>query len=241
MHVTTTLETANFAEELDAVALADAASAHESETPEVPEPVKRSSRKSILAFSVCALAINGAAAVYTSPTDFSALNVSRLAELLPRLEASEPKPDPVVAALKDIQAAQQQHTALLQQNNQASDQNSVLLQQDSMLLLSLRQSITDERVDVRKISSQLSTLIQKVDSLQNVMMSDVTSSIRKANARYGFSAAMRKRMLTRQTKPPGPVSVGGAPGLVPVGGALGPVSVGGAPLSMPAATAAPES
>ncbi|KYG19538.1 hypothetical protein SE92_04085 [Bradyrhizobium sp. AT1] len=230
MHVTTTLETANFAEELDAVALADAASAHESETPEVPEPVKRSSRKSILAFSVCALAINGAAAVYTSPTDFSALNVSRLAELLPRLEASEPKPDPVVAALKDIQAAQQQHTAMLQQNNQASDQNSVLLQQDSMLLLSLRQSITDERVDVRKISSQLSTLMAKIDALQSTMtMSDVTSSIRKAHARYGLSAAMRKR-IARESKPVGPVGPAGP---------LGPVSVGGAPLTVPAA--APES
>jgi uncharacterized coiled-coil protein SlyX len=84
------------------------------------------------------------------------------------------------------------------------------MQQDSMLLLSLRHSITDERVDVRKISSQLSTLIAKVDSLQNTMMSDVTSSIRRANARYGLSAAMRKRMV-RQPKSIGPVSVGGAP------------------------------
>ena len=91
-----------------------------------------------------------------------------------------------------------------------------------MVLLSLRQSITDERVDVRKISSQLSTLIAKVDTLQNAMMSDVTSSIRKANARYGLSAAMRKRMV-RQSK------------------SVGPVSVGGAPLSVPAATSAPES
>jgi hypothetical protein len=92
-----------------------------------------------------------------------------------------------------------------------------------MLLLSLRQSITDERVDVKKISSQLSTLIVKVDSLQStMMMSDVTSSIRKAHARFGLSAAMRKRIV-RETKP------------------LGPVSVGGAPLSVPAATAAPES
>ncbi|TQF29002.1 hypothetical protein [Bradyrhizobium sp. UNPA324] len=223
MHVTTTFETASFAEELDAAALAAAAATHEPETPEALEPVKRSSRKSILALSVCALAINGAAAIYTSPADFSSLNLGSLAELLPRQEAPVPKPDPVVAALKDIQAAQQQHTALLQQNNQAADQNSVLLQQDSMLLLSLRQSITDERVDVKKISSQLSTLIAKVDSLQStMMMSDVTSSIRKAHARFGLSAALRKRMV-RETKP------------------LGPVSVGGAPLSVPAATPAPES
>ncbi|WP_164938134.1 hypothetical protein [Bradyrhizobium guangxiense] len=222
MHVTTTLETASFAEELDAAALAAAAATHEPEIPEAPEPIKRSSRKSILAFSLCALAINGAAAIYTSPSDFSSLSISRLAELLPRQGASEPKPDPVVAALKDIQAAQQQHTALLQQNNQAADQNSVLLQQDSMLLLSLRQSITDERVDVRKISSQLSTLMAKIDALQTTMMPDVTSSIRRAHARYGLSAAMRKRMV-RDSKP------------------VGPVSVGGAPLSVPVAPAAPES
>ncbi len=133
------------------------------------------------------------------------------------------QPDPVVAALKDIQSAQQQHTASLQENNHALQQNAALLQQDSMVLLSLRQSITDERVDVRKISSQLSTLIAKVDSLQNTMMSDVTSSIRRAHARYGLSAAMRKRMIVRQPK------------------AIGPVSVGGAPLSVPAATSAPES
>ena len=104
--MTATIETASFAEELDAAALAAAAAGHDPETLEAPEPVKRSSRKSILAFAVCALAINGAAAVYTSPADFSSLNVSRLAELLPRFEASEPKPDPVVAALKEIQAAQ---------------------------------------------------------------------------------------------------------------------------------------
>ncbi|WP_407112087.1 hypothetical protein [Bradyrhizobium sp. LMG 9283] len=221
MHVTTTFETQSFAEELDAVALA-AAAAHEPAAPEVAAPIKRSSRKSVLVFSVCALAINGAAAIYTLPSDVASLNVSSLAELLPRQEAPAPKPDPVIAALKDIQAAQQQHTALLQENNHASQQNGTLLQQDSMVLLSLRQSITDERVDVKKISSQLSTLIAKVDSLQNVMMSDVTSSIRRANARYGLSAAMRKR-LARQSKP------------------VGPVSVGGAPLSVPAATSAPES
>lgn len=222
MHVTTTFETQSFAEELDAVALAAAAAAHEPAALETPAPIKRSSRKSVLAFSVCALAINGAAAIYTLPSDLPSLNVSSLAELLPRQQAPVPKPDPVIAALKDIQAAQQQHTASLQENNHALQQNAALMQQDSMVLLSLRQSITDERVDVKKISSQLSTLIAKVDSLQNVMMSDVTSSIRRANARYGLSAAMRKR-LARPSKP------------------VGPVSVGGAPLSVPAATSAPES
>ncbi|QQO11656.1 hypothetical protein JJB99_19255 [Bradyrhizobium diazoefficiens] len=225
MHVTTTSEAQCLVEQLDPAALALAAAA-EPVTPDAEVPIERSSRKSVLALAICALAINGAAAIYTLPSDFRSLNVGRLADLLPRGEASAPKPDPVIAALKDIQAAQQQHTALLQQNNNALEHNAAVLQQDSTVLLSLRQSITDERVDVRKVSSQLSTLIAKVESLQNTMMSDVTSSIRRANARYGLSAAMRKRLLTRQSKPVGPV---------------GPVSVGGAPLSVPAATAAPES
>jgi hypothetical protein len=215
-----TSEAQGLVEQFDPAALALAAAAPE--PAEAPVPIKRSSRKSVLALSVCALAINGSAAIYTSPSDFTSLNVSSWAELLPRLEASAPKPDPVVAALKDIQSAQQQHTASLQENSQALQQNAALVQQDSMVLLSLRQSITDERVDVRKISSQLSTLIAKIDTLQSAMMSDVTSSIRKAHARYGFSAAMRKRMA-RQSK------------------SAGPVSVGGAPLSVPAAVLAPES
>src|SRR5262249_18523816 len=141
---------------------------------EVPVPTKRSTRKSILVLSVCALVINGAAAIYTLPSDFPSASVSSLAELLPHRGASAPKPDPVVAALKDIQSAQQQQAASLQENNYSLQQNAALQQQDSMVLLSLRQSITDERVDVKKISAQLSTLIAKVDSLQSAMMSDVT-------------------------------------------------------------------
>lgn len=176
----------------------------------------------MLALAVCALAINGAAAIYTWPSDFRSLNIGSLAELLPSQAASASKPDPVVAALKDIQSAQQQHAALLKESKDSAQQSAALLQQDSAILLSLRQSITDERVDVKKVSSQLSTLIAKIDSLQNAMMSDVTSSIRRAHARYGLSAAMRKRMA-RQSK------------------SVGPVSIGGAPLSTPAAVSAPES
>ncbi|WP_456838380.1 hypothetical protein [Bradyrhizobium sp. USDA 4486] len=224
MPVTTTSEAQGLVEQLDPEALALAA-APDPAAPEAELPAKPSGRKTVLVLAVCALAINGAAAIYSLPSDLPSLTVSRLAELLPRPQATAPKSDPVVVALKDIQSAQQQHAASLQANNDLVQQNAALLQQDSMVLLSLRQSITDERVDVRKISSQLSTLIAKVDSLQNTMMSDVTSSIRRANARYGLSAAMHKR-LVRQSKPVGPV---------------GPVSVGGAPLSTPAATSAPES
>jgi hypothetical protein len=173
-----------------------------------------------------------------------------LAEQLPKPEASAPIPDPVLAALKDIQSAQQQHVASLQENGSLLQQNTDLLQQDSSVLASLRQSITDEQLDVKKISAQisdehfdvkkisaqikdehfdvkkmsaqLSTLIAKVESLQNAVAPEITSSIRKGRARDRLSAGVRKRMA-RQPKP------------------LGPVSVGGAPLSGPALTPTPES
>jgi hypothetical protein len=217
--VTTSLQ----AEQLDPAALAAAVAAPESAAPEAAVPGK--TRKSVLALSLCALAINGTAAIVTLPSDLPLPNVSRLAELLPHRKDSPPKPDPVIAALKDIQSAQQQHAASLQESNSSLQQHTDLLQQDTMVLLSLRQSITDERVDVRKISSQLSTLIAKVDSLQhamnkNAMASDITSSIPRGHARNRLW--LRKRMA-RQSNP------------------VGPVSIGGAPLSIPAATSAPKS
>jgi septal ring factor EnvC (AmiA/AmiB activator) len=192
-------------------------------------PSKRSSRKSILALSVFALGLNATAAVYTmSPSDFALPNVGSLAELLPHQKASDPIPDPVVAALKDIHSAQQQHVASLQQN-------TALLEQDSTTLASLRKSITDEQVDVKKISAQItdehvdvkkmsaqiSTLIAKVDSLKNAITPEVTSSIPTGRARNRLSGVVRKRMA-RQHKP------------------LGPVSVGGAPLTFPAITPTPQ-
>lgn len=230
--MSTTSETLGFAEHLDAAALAavafepqaehEAEHGAEHEAAEAPAPGKRSSRKSILALAVCALAINGAAAIYTSPFDLPSPDISSLAALLPRQGDTAPKPDPIVAALKDIQSAQQQQAASLREINSSLQQNAALQQQDSTTLLSLRQSITDERGDVKKMSPQLSTIIAKIDALQSAMTSDVTSSIRRAHARYGLSAAMRKRMV-RQSK------------------SIGPVSVGGAPLSVPATVAAPDS
>ena len=196
-------------------------------------PSRKPGRKSILALSVFALGLNATAAVYTlSPSDFVLPNVSILAELLPHQKASDPIPDPVVAtlkdiqsaqqqqvaalkdiqsaqqqhaaALKDIQSAQQQHAAALQENGSSLQQNTTLLQQDSTTFSSLRQSITDEQVDVKKLSVQLSTLIAKVDSLQ------ITSSIPKGRALTRLSGAAYKR-VGRQPKPVGPASVGGAP------------------------------
>ncbi|WP_164935609.1 hypothetical protein [Bradyrhizobium guangzhouense] len=227
MRMTTTSETLGFAEHLDAAALAAAASEPqpELEALESPIPLKRSSRKSVLALAVCALAINGAAAIYTSPFDLSLPDVGNLAALFPRQEETAPKPDPVVAALREIQSAQQQQAAALQEINSSLQQNTALRQQDSTTLLSLRQSITDERGDVKRISPQLSTLIAKIDTLQSTMMSDVTASIPRLRPRDRL--LLRKR-LARQPKSAGPVSIG-------------PVSVGGAPLSAPATVAVPES
>ncbi len=188
---------------------------------------KRSNRISILALSVFALGLNAAAAVYTlSPSDFALPNVSSLAELLPHQKAPDTIPDPVVAALKDIQ---QQHVISLQENSSSLQQNTALLQQDSTTLAALRQSLTDEQVDVKKISAQItdehvdvknmsaqiSTLIAKVNSLQNAITPEVTSSIPRRHARHRLSGVARKSMA-RQPKPVGSISVGGTPAVFPV-------------------------
>jgi len=190
----------------------------QTEQPESTAPNRQSSRKSILALAVFALAINTTAAFYTLPSfDIPLPNVSSLAELLPRQKGSDPIPDPVVAALKDIQSAQQQHVASLQEN-------TALLQQESITLASLRQSVVDEQVDVKKISAQIADehadvkkmsaqmtkLIAKVDSLQNAIAPEVTSSIPTGRARNRLSRVVRKKMA-RQPTPVGPISVGGAP------------------------------
>ena len=208
-------------------------------------PGKKSSRKSILALSVLAIGINSTAAVYTlSPSDFALPNVSdfalpnisSLAELLPQPKASDPIPHPAVAASKDVLSAQQQHVAALQENSFLLQQNTDLLQQDSITLASLRQSvvdeqadvkkisaqITDEHQDVKKISGQISLLIAKVDSLQNAIAPEVTSSISARHAHNRLSRVARKKMA-RQPKP------------------VGPVSLGGVPLGLPATTPTPQS
>jgi hypothetical protein len=196
----------------------------QSEQPEATAPGKQSSRKSILALSVIALGINSAAAVYTmTPSDFAMPNISMLAELLPNQKASDPMADPAGAALKDVQSAQQQHLAALQENSSLLQQNAALLGQDSISLASLRQSvvdehvvvkkisaqITDEHADVKKMSAQIVTLIAKVDSLKNALTPEVTSSIPARHARNRLSRVMRKKMA-RQPNFVGPVSVGGA-------------------------------
>jgi hypothetical protein len=174
-------------------------------------PSKRSRQKSIMALSVLALAVNGAAAVYTLPSfDIPWSSVSTLSELLSPDNLSVPLPKAVTVALKDIQSAQQQHTASLQEDRSSLQQNTALLEKDSTVLIGLRQSLTDEQVDIKKISTQLSTLMAKVDSLQNAIAPEFTSSIPKGRARNRLSAAARKKWV-RSSKAMGPVSVGGAP------------------------------
>lgn len=187
-----------------------------SETQSQTEPLEsaapsRRSRKSVLALSIFALAVNGTAAIYTMPSfHIPSLNIGKLAELLPHERASAPIPEPVVAALKDIQSAQQQHAASLQENSSSLQQNTALLQQNSTTFVALRQSLTDERIDINKISSQLSTLMAKVNSLQNAIAPEITSSIPKRRAHNRLSAVPHKKWA-RSSKPAGPVSIGGAP------------------------------
>jgi hypothetical protein len=211
MHVTKTPETPETSE-----------TQSQTEQAETTAPTRQSSRKSILAFSLFALGLNSTVAVYTlSPSDFALPDISSLAELLPHQKASDPIPDAVAVALKDIQSTQQQHAASLQEHSLLLQQNTALLQQSSIALASLRQSVMDEQVDVKKVSGQISGLTAKVDSLQKAITSDVTASIPTGRAHNRLSRVVRKKTV-RQPAP------------------LGPVSLGGAPLSFPATTPSPQ-
>jgi len=203
-----------------------------------PKPAasrKLANGKSILALSVFALGLNATAAVYTrSPSDFALPDVSRLAELLPHQKASDSliarasgsavarasdaRPDPVLAALKDVQSTQQQYATALEDHGSSLQQNTAILLQDSTSLAALRQSITDqhadvnkisaqiedEHVDVKKMSAQISTLIAKVDSLQDKLAPQVTSSIPTGRAHNRLSVVRRR--VARQPKPVGQIS-----------------------------------
>jgi cell division protein FtsB len=188
-----------------------------------PEPNGKSGRKTISALAIFALGLNAAAAVYTSsPSDFVWPDVSRLAQLLPHTEASPQVPQSVVAALDDIQFAQKQHLASLQETSSSLQQNSDLLREESSTIGLLRQSITDEQADVKNISAEIadehadvkkmsaliSTLITKVDSLQNSSAPAVTSSIPKGQARARLVTHKRS---VRAVRPAGMISFGEVP------------------------------
>jgi cell division protein FtsB len=185
--------------------------------PEQAVKAKPSSRKTIVAFATLALAINGTAAVYTLPShdgisipNWPLPNLSTVAELFSRepVSISVPIPEAVTTALTDIQSSQQLTVAAVHENESSLQQNAVLLRQGITSLDSLKQGMSTQQTDVKKISAQLTALTAKVDALQSAMSPDITSSIPRGRARNRLMAHKR---IARSSKPVGPVSVGGAP------------------------------
>jgi hypothetical protein len=129
-----------------------------------------------------------ALAFISAATAYALSNFNRAAERSPHETASAPIPDPVISAtLKDIQLTQQQNAAVLEQ---------------------LTQSSAVQRIDLKRISDQLSSLAARADALQNEP--ETTSAIPQPNERARAVRASHKKPLILP-KPIGPVSVGGAP------------------------------
>jgi hypothetical protein len=191
-----------------------------------PEPAQQpaSSRVPAILVSLSALAIIGAATANSLPNfslpdfrhfslpNFSSPNFSRLSwpdfswpdfnrfvAPSPHETASAPTPDPVNAALKDIQLSQQQNAAVL---------------------VSLSQSSETQQADLKRISRQLSLVTAQLNSVQNAMTPLTTSSIPQTpltassipppSIRARVVGTPRK-IIPALPKPVGPVSVGGAP------------------------------
>ncbi len=196
-------------------------------------PQVASSRVPVIAVSLAALAVIGAATANSLPgfggfslpefnqvslpsvdrfslpdfSRFSPPNFNRVAAPPPPNPAPVLVPDPVVrAGLRDIQMSQQQNADAL---------------------LSLTQSSATQQADLKRITRQLAVLTAQVSSLQNPVtpplttssiLSSVTSSIPRRNPRARVVQASRKVIppVLPPTLPPlptpaGPVSVGGAP------------------------------
>ena len=199
----------------------------ESQGDKQPEaaPQVASGRVPVIAVSLAALAVIGAATANSLPSfggfslpdfnQFSLPSVDRFS--LPDLRRfSPPKfnhvaaspppkpapvlvPDPVVrAGLRDIQSSQQQ---------------------DADVLVSLTQSSAAQQADLKRITRQLAVLSAQVNSLQNPVTPPLTtSSIPRPNPRARVVQASRKVLppvlpptLPPPLKPVGPFSVGGAP------------------------------
>lgn len=199
--------------------------------PEAP-PQVASNRAPVIAVSLAALAIMGAATANSLPSfrglslpdfnqfslpsvdrfslpDFSRFsppNFKRVAAPPPPNPAPVLVPDPVVrAGLRDIQTSQEQNADVL---------------------MSLMQSSAAQQADLKRITRQLSLLTAQVSSLQNqappLTTSSIppltTSSIPRPNPRTRVIQASRKVLppVLPPTPPPlpkpaGPFSVGGAP------------------------------
>jgi hypothetical protein len=207
----------------------------ESQGDKQPEaaPQVASSRVPVIAVSLAALAVLGAATANSLPSfggislpDFSQFSLPSVDRFsLPdfrrfsppkfnHVAASPPPkpapvlvPDPVVrAGLRDIQSSQQQ---------------------DADVLVSLTQSSAAQQAELKRITRQLSLLTVQVSSLQNPVTPPLTtssiplpttSSIPRPNPRARIVQASRKVLppvlpptLPPPLKPVGPFSVGGAP------------------------------
>jgi hypothetical protein len=176
----------------------------------------RSGRLPAMVVSALALTVMGA---YALPEVTSALlNFRSFAELFPRETASAPIPDSaIIATLKDIQSAQQrdataldENGAALKENGAVLQQNTAMLQQGATALESLRQGFTAQQTHLKAISNQLSSLIVRVDSLQNAVNPLTTSSIPQPH-RARLARTSRKTTSRVPNKPVGPVSIRGAP------------------------------
>ena len=196
-------------------------------------PQVASSRVPVIAVSLVALAVIGAATANSLPSfggfslpdfnqfslpsvdrfslpdlsRFSPPNFNRVAAPPPPNPAPVLVPDPVVrAGLRDIQSSQQQNADVL---------------------VSLTQSSATQQADLKRITRQLSLLTAQVSSLQNPVTPPLTtssippsttSSIPRPNPRARVVQASRKVLppvlpptLPPLPKPAGPFSVGGAP------------------------------
>lgn len=181
-------------------------------------PNGRSGRMWAVAVSSLALVVSGAVAIYTSPNyDLALPNFSRIAELLPR--GAAPSPDPVTLALTDIQSSQQRNGDTLLENGAVLQRNTAILQQNAAILESLKQGSMSQQMNLKIISSQLASLIARVDALQNAVSPLTTSSIPQPGARSipqpggraGLARTLRKTTSRLPNEPLGPVSVRGAP------------------------------
>lgn len=192
-------------------------------------PQVTSSRGAVIAVSLAALTVIGAATANSLPSfggfslqdfnkfslpsvdrfflpdvsRFSPPNSSRVAAPSPPNPAPVLVPDAVVrAGLRDIQTSQEQNADVM---------------------MSLMQGSAAQQADLKKITRQLSLLTAQVSSLQNQVQLPLTtssisptttSSVPRPNPRARVVQASRKvvpSVLPPPLKPAGPVSVGGAP------------------------------
>jgi uncharacterized coiled-coil protein SlyX len=170
-----------------------------------------SNRRPAIVGASFALVVIGAAAYDLPKFDVVLPNFPSFAELSPSKTASAPIPDPAVGAtLKEIQSAQRQNVAAVRESEAFLKENAAILQQGAATLESLKQGLTAQQMTLKSISNQVSSLIVRVDSLQNAVTPLTTSSIPQPNARARSVGTSRKK-TSRLPEPVGPVSVGGAP------------------------------